>query len=93
MTQYSSLFSGLHRQAAINLNHLAGNVTRVIGKQEAGDAGYFICFGETPEGNLFENFYAIRFIERAGHVGSDHSQGESINCHLATGDFLRECFR
>ena len=98
LTQHSVLithllFSDLHRQSAINLNDLSGNVACVVGKQEAGDTRYFICFGETAERDLFENFDAIRFIERAGHVGRNHAQSESVNGDLATGDFFGECFR
>ena len=53
-----SIFS-LDRQAAIDLNHLAGDIASVVGKQEAGNAGDFIGLSKTAQRNLLDDFRAI----------------------------------
>ena len=69
-TKYTTaLLMRSHRQAAIDLDHLTCDVTGVIGKKKAGDARHFIRFGKAAEGNLFENFAAVGFIECTHHVG------------------------
>lgn len=59
----------LNRQAAVDLNHLAGDIPGVVGKQEAGNACNFIRFGKTAQRNLFDDLCAIGLIESSRHIG------------------------
>src|SRR5688500_11506779 len=53
----------LHREAAVDLNHLTGDVTRVVGKQKAGDACYFIRLRKAAKRNLLGKPGAICLIQ------------------------------
>lgn len=81
-----------HRQAAIDLNHLTGDVAGVIGKKKAGNARHFVRFGKAAEGNLFENFTAVSFIECAGHVGGNKSERQRIDSYFPAGNLLASAF-
>ena len=43
---------GLHRQPAINLDNLAGDITRIVGQQKTSDAGDFVTLGKPTQRNL-----------------------------------------
>ena len=43
---------GLHRQPAINLDNLAGDITRIVGEQETNNACDFVAFGKPAQRNL-----------------------------------------
>src|SRR5258708_7678018 len=42
----------LHCQSAINLDDLAGDITRIVGKQETCDACYFVTLSKSTQRNL-----------------------------------------
>ena len=78
----------LHRHAAIDHEHLAGDVAGVIGGEEEGRIGDILGLAEVGQRDAGEQGLAGLFGDGIGHVRGDEAGGDGIHCHLAAGNFL-----
>src|ERR1700758_4934349 len=78
----SWLKSVAHTHAAVDWDDRTGDVTRILGRQEADHAGDPIG-GATPL--LRDEFQGARLdplVQRAGHIGVDVARGHHIRSHV-----------
>src|SRR5208337_3799533 len=81
----TSYFLLNHQHAAINMNHLASEVSRGLGGQEGHRLGHLLRSAETAQGNpgqhLFLNFGRQRF----GHFRMNEAGGHGVHGNIAGG--------
>jgi len=72
------------------VDHLPGDVSRFVARQEMYDGGDLGRRAEPAERNALEQRRLHRFGELTGHVGFDEARGDRVDGDRAAADLARE---
>ena len=78
----------LHRHAAVDYEHLSGDVAGFIGGEEGCRVSNVFRLAEVGQGDAGEQGFACFFRDGIGHISRDEAGGNGVDGHLAAGDFL-----
>src|ERR1035441_6224314 len=79
----------LHRHAAIDREHLAGDVARRRAGQKQDGVGDVLGLAEAPQRNLFQEPLAGLGADLRRHGGFDEARGDRVHGDAAAGQFPR----
>src|SRR3982751_4548698 len=82
-----------HVHAAVDVQRGARHIARLARCEKDHGVRDVIDGAETCEWNALQQLSALRFRQRARHVGVDESRRDAVHRDVATADFLRERLR